>query len=184
MAGDRPWYREPETFIAVAALIVSVTAVVVGIYEAQLQRTHDRAEVWPHLEISTFIEPQGAALKLTNTGLGPAIVHTIAVSVDGKPQRNWDEALETLLARPQAPPHNNSTVTEHAFRAGDEITLLGIGKADLPPHFWEWVGRLSVRVCYSSVFGDSWLVSDDHLGGSSRWTSVKSCPSQPKQDDL
>src|SRR5689334_13125375 len=24
------------------------------VYEAQLQRAHDRAEVWPHVEISTF----------------------------------------------------------------------------------------------------------------------------------
>jgi hypothetical protein len=38
MSDDRPWYREPETFIAIAALIVSVSAMVVGIYEAALQR--------------------------------------------------------------------------------------------------------------------------------------------------
>jgi len=41
MSDDRSWYREPETFIAIAALIVSVSAMVVGIYEA----AHDRAEV-------------------------------------------------------------------------------------------------------------------------------------------
>jgi hypothetical protein len=56
-----PWYREPETFIAVAALVVSVSAVAVGLYEARLQRTHDRAEVWPHVEISTFVTPTGAS---------------------------------------------------------------------------------------------------------------------------
>jgi hypothetical protein len=31
---NKPWYRETETFIAIAALIVSLSAVVVGIYEA------------------------------------------------------------------------------------------------------------------------------------------------------
>jgi len=31
MSDDRPWYREPETFIAVAALVVSISAVAVGI---------------------------------------------------------------------------------------------------------------------------------------------------------
>ena len=183
MSDDRPWYREPETFIAVAALIVSVTAVVVGIYEASLQRKHDRAEVWPHLEITTFTTPQGAAIKLTNTGIGPAIVHSITVTVDGKPQRSWPEALATLEGH-QAPPFSNSTVTEHAFRAGDEITIVGIAQKDLPPDFWKWVGRVSLSVCYSSVYGESWKVSDDHLGGNSVWASVEHCPAQWKGVDL
>jgi len=41
MSDDRPWYREPETFIAVAALVVSISAVAVGIYEplARIRRT-------------------------------------------------------------------------------------------------------------------------------------------------
>lgn len=41
MATERRWYAEPETFVAIAALTVSISAVVVGIYEASLQRHHD-----------------------------------------------------------------------------------------------------------------------------------------------
>lgn len=59
MKGDRPWYREPETFIAVAALVVSVSAVAVGLYEAQLQRAHDRAEVWPACGDLDVCDPEG-----------------------------------------------------------------------------------------------------------------------------
>src|SRR2546429_157304 len=96
MKGDRPWYREPETFIAVAALVVSVSAVAVGLYEAQLQRAHDRADVWPHVEISTFVTPKGASLFVENTGLGPAIIKSVVVTVDGKPRRSWDDVLRAL----------------------------------------------------------------------------------------
>lgn len=156
---------------------------VVGIYEASLQRKHDQAEVWPHLEISAYIMPQGAALRLTNTGIGPAIVHDISVTVDGKPQHNWTEALRTLLGH-EARPYSISTVTEHALRAGDEVTLVGLAKTDLPPEFWKAVSRAALRVCYSSVFGESWVVSDDHLGGNSRWDPVQSCPAQPRGYDL
>jgi hypothetical protein len=177
------WYREPQTFVAVAALIVSVTAVVVGFYEASLQRRHDRAEVWPHLEISTFVVPDGAAIKLANTGIGPAIVKSISVEIDGKPQRNWDNALRTLLGRNPSP-HSSSTVTEHAFRAGDEVTLVGIPKSDMPTGFWNWVGRVRLRVCYVSVFDESWIVSDDHLGGNSKWASVGHCPAPAPGTDL
>jgi hypothetical protein len=38
MTSQPRWYTELETFVAVAALIVSVTAVMVGIQEAAPQR--------------------------------------------------------------------------------------------------------------------------------------------------
>jgi hypothetical protein len=183
MPDNRPWYRESETFIAAAALVVSISAVVVGLYEAALQRRHDRAEVWPRVEISTFILAQGAVVRLENTGIGPAVIKSISVSVDGKPQRTWDDALRTLYAH-DPPTHSSTTVAEHAVRAGDQVTLVGLAKADLPPDFWHWIGRVSMRVCYSSVFDEAWVLSDAHLGGSSKWQQVKSCSPQPTGIDL
>jgi len=169
MNGDRPWYREPETFIAVAALVVSVSAVAVGLYEAQLQRAHDRAEVWPHVEISTFVTPKGASLFVENTGLGPAIIKSVVVTVDGKPRRNWDDVLRAL---------------GDSARAAMSTTTVGLDRLALPPHFWEWVARVAVTVCYSSVFNESWVVNDDHLGGTSTWRSVAACPSQASGADF
>src|SRR5690242_1629174 len=93
----RPWYLEPETFIAVAALVVSCSAVGVGLYEAH---------------------------------------------------------------------------------------LVGLDRKTLPPHFWEGVGRIAITVCYSSVFNDSWVVNDDHLGGTTTWQSVAACPSQVQGADF
>src|SRR5213082_1235111 len=128
MNADRRWYREPETFIAVTALIVSISAVAVGLFEAQLQRAHDRAEVWPHVEISTR--------ALGDSARGPM---------------------------------STTTVVDHALRGGERTTLVGLDRQTLPPHFWEWVRRVAVTICYSSVFNESWVVNDDHLGGTSTW---------------
>ena len=127
MNGDRPWYREPETFIAVAALVVSVSAVAVGLYEAQLQRAHDRAEVWPHVEISTFVTPKGASLFVENTGLGPAIIKSVVVTVDGKPRRNWDDVLRALGDSARAA-MSTTTVVDHALRGGERTALVGLDR--------------------------------------------------------
>ena len=70
----KPGTREPETFVAVAALIVSLSALGVGVYEASLQRSHDRAEVWPHLEVEAFAGRRRRKVEVENTGLGPAVV--------------------------------------------------------------------------------------------------------------
>ncbi len=176
MTDDRPWYREPETFIALAALIVSLSAMVVGIYEAALQRAHDRAEVWPHVEVGTFTTPKGAAVTLENGGLGPAIIKSVVVTVDGKPRHDWPDALHALIGAVPAD-YSNQTVVDHALRAGEQVTIVALAAKDLPKDFWPTVQRVGVTMCYSSVFGDSWLLIT-HLGGNEVWRSVDACPSQ------
>jgi hypothetical protein len=182
MSVDRPWYREPETFIALAALVVSVTAVVVGVYEAALQRKHDVAEVWPHLEISTWISDRDATVRLDNTGLGPGIVNSVTVAVDGRPQRNWDEVLRAWYGR-EPPPHSTATAVHHALRPGDHTILVGLPIQQLPPAFWASAHRITVRVCYASVFEQYWTITDT-LGTSSSWELVDRCPVQPRGTDF
>lgn len=179
----KAWYREPESFIAMAALIVSLSAVVVGVYEAALQRAHDRAEVWPHLEISTYATPKGAEVRLENGGIGPAIVHTVVVSVDGQPRRNWSEVITAVTGKPPGE-IANSTTSDHAIRAGDRVTLVAVPAAFLPPGMWEYVKRIGVRVCYSSVFGDSWVLESKQLSGTSTWTPVAQCGKQSPNLDF
>jgi hypothetical protein len=178
----RPWYREPETFVAVAALIVSVSAVAVGIYEAALQRRHDRAEVWPHVEITTFVMPNGAALAVENTGIGPAIIKSMTVTVDGRPTRNWNDVLRALLGHDPGP-FSNSTIAERALRPGDKVTVLGLPHEDLPADFWKSISRVSISICYASVFDEYWLVRDARIGGQTAWQNVTSCPGQPAGTD-
>jgi hypothetical protein len=180
---DRRWYSEPETFIAIAALIVSVSAVVVGIYEASLQRHHDRAEVWPHAEIQVFTKPTGAAIVLENTGIGPAIVQSVVVTVDGHPQRSWREVLRTLIGAEPSPFSNYSAV-QHGLPPGDKLPMLDIPVSDVPHDFWKSIARVAVRVCYASVFEEYWVVESRALGGPTGWREVARCPAQADGADF
>jgi hypothetical protein len=179
MTNNGAWYRQPESFIALAALIVSLSAAIVGIYEASLQRTHDRAEVWPHVEISTFIADHGAEVSVENTGVGPAIINSVVVSVDGSSRKNWDDVVRAL-AGGTPPRFGNTTVIDHALRGGEKVAMLSIATENLPADFWKWIARVSVSICYRSIFDDHWTVSDEHLGGSSTWRVVSDCPTPTK----
>jgi hypothetical protein len=183
MTSDRRWYTEPETFIAVAALIVSVSAVVVGIYEASLQRHHDRAEVWPHVEIQVVTKSTGATIMLENTGIGPAIVQSVVVTVEGHPRSNWKEVLRTLNGVEPAQFENSSAV-QHGLRPGDRLTLLGLPVADMPRDFWTSVARVGLRICYASVFDEHWIVESKALGGLTDWRAVARCPAQADSADF
>jgi hypothetical protein len=181
MTARRRWYLEPETFVGVAALIVSITAVAVGLYGASLQRKHDRAEVWPHVEFLVTTSPEGATLAVENTGIGPAIIKSVVVTVDGQPQRNWNDVLHTLVnAAPEFTQHVTvHTVVDHAVRPGDTVIALQFPLKDLPPDFWKWIGRVGVTLCYGSVFDEHWTLSERALGGTGAiWEPARDCPAQ------
>ena len=184
MADARPWYREPETFIAVAALVVSISAVAVGLYEAALQRRHDRAEVWPHVEITTYTSPEGAKLSVENSGIGPALIKSVVVTVDGKRNHNWNEVLTALLGHTAPQPLSNSTIAESALRPGDKVTLVGVPNGDMPPAFWHAIGRVGLVVCYGSVFDEYWQLTDSAIGRRTRWERVDHCPTQADGEEF
>jgi len=183
MTTSRRWYAEPETFIALAALVVSVSAVAVGLYEAALQRHHDRAEVWPHPEIEVFTKSTGAEIVLENTGIGPAIVHSVVVSVDGRPQHNWREVLRLLNGAEPLPFSNYSTV-QHGLRPGDRLPMLDIPVGDVPRDFWKSIARVGVNICYSSVFDQYWVVESKGLGGPTVRREMPACPAQADSVDF
>lgn len=180
MSAERPWYKEPETFVAVAALIVSVSAVAVGIYEASLQRAHDRAEVWPHVEVGTFTTTTDATVYLENTGVGPAVINSIVVTVDGKARRNWEDVVPALFGD-AAPEHfGHETVLDHSLRAGEKVAVLALPAATIPPGFWDQIHRVGLTACYASVFGEHWKLDAPRLGGGKLiWTQVARCDAQP-----
>ena len=179
----RPWYREPETFIAIAALVVSISAVVVGLYEASLQRTHDRAEVWPHVEIQVFTKKTGAEIRLENTGLGPAIIESVVATVDGQPRHNWHELLRSV-GGVDSLQFSNSSAVQHGLRPGDPVVLADLPAGNLPPDFWKAFGRVGLAVCYKSAFGEHWIVESKHLGQMTTWKDVDTCSAQPADVDF
>lgn len=183
MDATRRWYTEPESFVAVAALIVSLSALGVGVYEAKLQRAHDRADVWPHLELEAFVEGDaGAKVQLENTGLGPAVVESIAVTADGQPLRDWPAALQALTGD-SARAYSNTTVYQHGIRPGDHITLLGMPPASMPTPFWKQIRRIVATICYRSVFDEIWQLTDT-LGAANHWSRPNACPAQPATTDF
>ncbi|MEP6732769.1 MAG: hypothetical protein ABJE10_19145 [bacterium] len=177
MSDGRPWYKEPETFIALTALVVSVSAVVVGIYEASLQRAHDRAEVWPHLELATLTTSNGASLSVTNSGIGPAIIKSVVVTVDGTPRRNWADALQALEGKPVTN-FTVATIVDRGVRAGDKVEMIMLSPDKMPADFWSSIARVGITVCYASVFDEYWQLSDPRLGKPGAWRSVTRCPPQ------
>src|SRR5438552_8737433 len=99
MVGDVPEQKEmrrASRYDAVIATFVGFLALCVSGYTAYVQRQQVRAAVWP---ILVFDRRNATDIHFTlaNKGVGPAIIRHVIVEVDGKPVRNWKEALEKIL---------------------------------------------------------------------------------------
>ncbi|HEV2751979.1 MAG TPA: hypothetical protein VGV12_15765 [Gemmatimonadales bacterium] len=163
--------------VGLAAILISVCAVAVGAYEAYLQRNHDRAQVWPHLELTLTSAPTGAELQVVNAGIGPAVVRSVTVLVDGRSTTGWQDVFKRMFSQPPTR-YSTSTIRERVLRAGEQVTLVALPTAQVPPDLPTRLGRVGIEVCYASVYGDVWTLRSRGLGGPTEWTEGGQCPHQ------
>ena len=86
--------RDWNGVAAIIAAFVGLLALFVSGYTAYIQHQQVRAQVWPYLEAGN--DDGNQAVYVYNKGVGPAIVKSAQVFVDGKPQTSWVKVLEAL----------------------------------------------------------------------------------------
>ena len=171
--------REWDGVAAVIAALVGLLALCVSGYTAWLQREQVRAQVWPYLE--TGISASKHELMLVNKGVGPALIRSVQVYVDGKPQRNWDSVYVALgLKFEQRPPY--STVSSVVLSAGEHIDQVLFRDTDDFNRYARQANRVEMRLCYCSTMKECWI-RDEREKDSSRVTSeTQSCPARSPDD--
>ena len=147
-----------ETVIALCALVIAVCSLSVSILEARMARRHNRNSVRPILQLHRIWHHGGrTGIRLSNCGLGPAIVTSSRVWVDGEEIGPWTSASagrlgEVLPVRPSYATFNEPEV----FTAGSEKYLLSVptyspeGHADFETLIRD---RIKVEIRYESLYG-------------------------------
>ena len=88
MNGEPP-VREGRVFridilIAVCALLMSTLATAASWWQSRVVATQLSSQVWPYVAIATTTGPNGLELTVSNDGLGPAVIRSLQLAVDGK----------------------------------------------------------------------------------------------------
>jgi hypothetical protein len=173
MSEDAPRFlkRRPDwdSYSALVASFVGLVAVVLAGYTAYLQRQQVRAQVWPRLE--TYRYGSRHSFVAVNRGVGPARVKAVKVTVDGKPQRGWDDVFRALRYDGG---YVQSQISGQVVSPGLEIDVLMAHPGDEGLKMFDLVTRsffndkaehkLSMLICYCSVFDECWLTSLGHVG--------------------
>src|SRR4051794_7489411 len=89
-----------DRIVAVSAILAALAAVLVAAYEARINREYQRISVWPRIQQSdSFVTDQPYTRNVVNVGMGPAIVRSVEIRVDGNICRTWPKVIEALLKR-------------------------------------------------------------------------------------
>jgi len=170
---DSTRVRNWDALAAIIAALIGVLALLVSGYTAYVQRQQVRAQVWPYLMTANY--DNESAIKLLNKGVGPAIVKSMRVWVDGKPQHGWRQVTTALGL--ERVPLRTSTITDNVISGGEVVPMLVFGDADVYHRFRnESASRSGMEICYCSTLDDCWLYTAVESTARAAQKQVASCP--------
>lgn len=166
---------------AIIASLIGLLALVVSGYTAYIQRQQVRAEVWPWLVAGN--DDLQRALLVYNRGVGPAIVGSVQIFVDGKPETDWHHVL-AALGIPKPKDFYQATINPNVLTPESEFPIIRF------PDETDWktfrnaaLDRMTMDICFCSTLGECWMYSDRHPIGYKQSTDlvkpIARCPVLP-----
>ncbi|WP_100643587.1 hypothetical protein [Alteromonas facilis] len=185
-----------ETLAAVTAIIVSVAALFVAWDQSQVMRAQQHASVWPIVDVDMTIDADESslyiALEAVNLGVGPALLKSSSLSINGQAIETFEE-FDNLALVPELQGTRRifSSPLRGIMGAGQSKTILRISweqteenKAAFVKLASKYIGDdaadIDVGVCYCSVFDKCWSFNED---SNSEPTLVEHCPTM-EQDPI
>lgn len=169
--------RNWNAVAAIVASLIGLMALVVSGYTAYVQRQQVRAQVWPYLMVG-YADIEHARIVF-NKGVGPALVRSVQVFVDGKPQPDWAHVM-SALGVPDNVSYQQSTLASNVLSANEKLDILVLGDEEGYKAFRKQsVDRASTRICYCSTLDDCWMYDDHRAADEPRTQAIDRCPDLP-----
>lgn len=176
--------------IALSALIISLVAASAAVYQTRVIAQQFSATVWPYVSFDVTNSPWSSELDIRNDGLGPAIVRSVAITLDGKSEPTIEALLFAVAtANPQAIRAVKAAVASGSklsfststptpglvIPANSKKMIIRLEGALLVRDFQPALKRAGLSLCYCSLTGSCWQEKYPGSGDSSP-QSVGSCP--------
>jgi len=158
-----------DFLIAIGALLISTVAALASIYQSRIIAQQFSATVWPYVSMDTTNSPSLLELDIRNDGLGPAIVQSVHITYDGKPEaslealfaqladaRTRSEIRAALRAGQKMSLTTSTPVAGLVIAANTQHTIIRMDGAALVQHFRSGVNRFGLSLCYCSLTGACW----------------------------
>ncbi len=154
----RIWWKDPEMMTALSAVVIGLVALLIGGYQAKVASDQRAASVWPYLEVSrNSIQGESFGFYVVNKGVGPAIVKQMDVLVDGKPNRSWSEAFNTMLDKDIQIQSVYSSTNKTVIAVQEKVNMVDLRDPAVIRMLQTVEDNIEIKMCYCSIFDDCWL---------------------------
>lgn len=152
----------PEVWISLVSAVVAFAAVAVMVWSACIERAHNRLSVTPRLSFSICYELPGlrAGVYLENKGIGPALIESVEVWVDGTKRPidspvDWSRICQSVGLKVDWLIFSMFDLCD-AIQVGERFPLItsdrDILRDDQLGHLAAAIKRLDIRVEYRSMY--------------------------------
>ncbi|WP_276369345.1 hypothetical protein [Chryseolinea sp. H1M3-3] len=146
-----------EFIVALAAIIVSILTLFVYIYQARIMQEQQHASVWPYIEWDmTISSKDGFYISVVNKGVGPAIIRSTTLKLDGVSVESPLTYLEKTIGKLDSVALFSAMIDKRVIAAGETLELFHVYsdiRHLLPSDLYR---RTSYEICYCSIYGDCW----------------------------
>lgn len=170
-----------DRLAAIFAIGVSFAAMAISLLEVSSIRAQQKAEVWPYIEIDQSYTSEGYELRLTNKGVGPALMSDVVLLAGGAPVSDLDAFIADTVGEADAFSYDIYFRTDPSggvVAPGETYTLFGVPWTDATRRFIENASdEIDIKTCFCSIYEECWTATFR----SRRPEVAQSCP-QPSAE--
>lgn len=153
-----------ETVTAIATIFIALLALSVSIWHGVVTRRHNRLSLRPHLCLLVELSegPPEMGIFLENNGLGPAIIKSIAITIDGNKIDDDDNycGLDNTISKLGIDEEwvlIRSLEEGSSIKVGEKHPFIRFAKQqqteDRIDIFREAISKVGIEVIYESLYG-------------------------------
>ncbi len=168
-----------QTVLALAGLFTGAVALYAALHESAAVRRQSAAAVWPYIQVAINYSPTADEsyfnLVLTNSGVGPARIKAIKLTLNGSPVRTWGDAV-ALLEGPEDAVYSQFTAGGRVLRPGDSVEMFATANRVIVDGMIAATASpgTAIEYCYCSIFDECWVARVQT--GREDPTPVAACP--------
>lgn len=155
-----------QTLGTAIALVISILALLVSLYEANLLKDQQRALVWPYLTVTPNYSGKGFSIVATNNGTGPALIKSMEVRYKDTVYTSYDDLLDAIKPGRKIGYDRlrMSTFNNTVMKAGEERIIFNMPWDDETREMAKNMIYLKAKVQYCSVLDDCWVFDSENDG--------------------
>jgi hypothetical protein len=153
---------DSNMIVAVSAVLIGVCALFVSIVQTNLQRKQSYAAAWPYLEIDTDMLDNQFYFRVTNKGVGPAIVKQTQLTYKEKKYDSIVKLAKEIAGKQDTfMPHYWDRLDKRVIAPQEEIDYLLLTDSADAERFRLELPNVKLRIAYASVYDQLWVAFEN-----------------------